>query len=202
MPSNPRDRPGVPARCDLCGRETAVAKPYTILSRVVPLPEKRSSLEPAATSFLSSETRFRTHDFGLCTRCHGRKIVYLVVALALLAGWIGLAAASKGPGLPLIGLAVILAFLLGAAPFLPVQRLVRRIRRERREAVSAHSPGLRFRIETLTPAAYRMRQQVPQAKIPVKRYPRRPAISVPVAGSGGDRKRSNATPAGRRSPSL
>jgi hypothetical protein len=169
VPLRSQKGPAAVVRCDLCGREAKPAKPYTLLSRVVPRPEKRISLEPTDSSSLSSETTFTTHDFAVCPLCHGRKTVYLVISLAMLAGWVWLALKSRGPLFPLIGLVVILAFVIGSGRFLPVQRLARRIRRERRRAVSAAHPGLRFYVETLTPEAQRMRQQFPAAKIMVKR---------------------------------
>lgn len=162
-------RPAAPARCDLCGREATAAKPYALLSRVVPRPEKRISLEPTDASSLTSETKFKAHDFTVCSRCHGRKQIYLVISLVMLAGWIWLAVESKGPLFPLLGLAVILAFAIGGGRFLPVQRLARRIRKERRKAVAAASPGLRFRVETLTPEAHGMRQRVSAVAAVIKR---------------------------------
>ncbi len=166
MPSDSHKKPAVPARCDLCGREATPAKPYTLLSRLVPRPEKRISLEPTDSSSLSSETSFRTHDFTVCSRCHGRKMVYLVVSLVMLACWVWLALRSQGPLFPLIGLVVIFAFVIGSGRFLPVQRLARRVRRERRASIP---PGARFRIEVLTPEAHQMRIRGPMAGIIIKR---------------------------------
>ena len=169
MPSGAHDRSPAGVRCDLCGHETPRPKDCRLLSRVVPRPEKTISLAPPETASLTSDTKFKTHDFAVCPRCHDRKTIFLVVSLAMLAGWVWLAVESKGPGLPLIGLAVILVFAIGSGRFLPVQRLARRVRRNRRAAVAAASPGLRFYVEVLTPAAHQMRAQSRLADIVVKR---------------------------------
>jgi hypothetical protein len=84
-------------------------------------------------------------------------MVFLVVALAMLAGWTWLAIESDSPLFPLIGLVIIISYAMVSGRFLPVQRLVRPLRRELRAAVEAENPDLRFRVETLTDAAYRMR---------------------------------------------
>jgi hypothetical protein len=81
VPSDSHKQPGLPARCDLCGREAAPAKPYTLLSRVVTRPEKTISLAPPETASLTSDTKFKAHDFAVCSRCHGRKNVYLIISL-------------------------------------------------------------------------------------------------------------------------
>ncbi len=112
MPSDSHKQPGLPARCDLCGREAAPAKPYTLLSRVVPGPEKTISLASPETASLTSDTKFKAHDFAVCSRCHGRKNVYLIISLALLAGWVWMAVESKGPLFPLLGLFVIFGFAI------------------------------------------------------------------------------------------
>jgi len=169
VPSDSHKQPGLPARCDLCGREAAPAKPYTLLSRVVTRLEKTISLAPPETASLTSDTKFKAHDFAVCSRCHGRKNVYLIISLALLAGWVWMAVESKGPLFPLLGLFVIFGFAIGSGRFLPVQRLARRIRRERKAAVAAASPGLRFYVEVLTPAAHHMRAQSRLADISIKR---------------------------------
>jgi hypothetical protein len=186
MSSDLHKQPSVPARCDLCGRETPGPKAYRLLSRVVPLPDKRVSLTPAETSSLTSETKFKTHDFAVCPRCHDRKMIYLVISLAMLAGWIWLAIKSDAPLFPLLGLVVILGFSAGSGRFLPVQRLARRLRREQKAVVSAASPRLRFRVETLTPAAHQLRVQGPSVKAIIKRC-ESCKTEVSVSSKVGDR---------------
>jgi len=144
-------------RCDLCGRETGPFNSYTIFSRVVPMPNKTISLTQSRSAPLTQETGFRARAYQVCGRCNNRKMVFLVVALAMLAGWTWLAIESDSPLFPLIGLVIIISYAMVSGRFLPVQRLVRPLRRELRAAVEAENPDLRFRVETLTDAAYRMR---------------------------------------------
>jgi len=169
MPSDAQDRSPAGVRCDLCGRETPRPKDYRLLSRVVTRPEKTISLAPPETASLTSDTKFKAHDFAVCSRCHGRKNVYLIISLAMLGGWVWLAVESKDFLFPLLGLLVILGFSIASGRLLPVQRLARRIRRERKAAVAAASPGLRFYVEVLTPAAHHMRAQSRLADIAIKR---------------------------------
>ena len=169
MTSASHEKRPVPARCDLCGREAMPGKPYTLLSQVVTRPEKKVSLEPTDTAPLRSEAGFKSHDFVVCSRCHGRKFVFLGAALVMTGAWIGLAMRSKGPGPFLIGALVLVAFMFASGPFLPVQRLARRIKKERRRAFASAHPGVRFYVKTLTPAALPYHQKAPAAGINVKK---------------------------------
>jgi len=169
MGSGTSGRGSVPARCDLCGREAVPGRPYTLLSQVVTRPEKKVSLEPTDTAPLRSEVGFKSHDFIVCSRCHGRKFVFLGAALVMTGVWIGLALRSKGPGPFLIGALVLVAFMFASGPFLPVQRLARRIKKEQRRAFASAHPGLRFYVKTLTPAALPYHQKAPAAGITVKK---------------------------------
>jgi len=188
MPSDARGQSTTVGRCDLCGRETARPEAYRLLSRVVPLPPKSVSisLESTDKSSLTSETKFKTHDFSVCPRCHNRKTFYLVISLAMLAAWVLLAMKSNDPAFPLFGLVVILGFAIGSGRLLPVQRLARRIRRQRKGEVSAASPGLRFQVETLTPAAHQIRVQSPTSMVIVKRC-NSCKTEVPASSEVGDR---------------
>lgn len=160
MPLGPQALRPDSARCDLCNRESDQFKSYNMFSRVIPLPDKTISLTQEGSAPLKQEIVFRARVYKVCTRCNNRKMVFLVVALAMLAGWIWLAIESDGPLFPLIGLVIIIAYAIVSGQFLPVQRLVHRIRRERRAAFQAENPDLRFRVETLTDGAYRMRTSV------------------------------------------
>ena len=83
--------------------------------------------------------------------------------------WIWLALRSKGPGPFLVGALVLAAFMFASGPFLPVQRLARRIKKERRRAFASAHPGVRFYVKTLTPAALPYHQKAPAAGINVKK---------------------------------
>jgi hypothetical protein len=173
------------AVCDLCGRGAAQLKPHILFSRVIPRSEQRVSPQPAETSVLGSETGFRRHDLLVCGRCHGRKWIYLFASLAMLAGWIWLAVESRGCGPPLAGFAALLAVLFAGSPFLPIQRLARRVRREEKEAFAAAHPGLRFYVKTVTPGALGFHQETPPARMMVKRC-KACQREVPVSSKVGD----------------
>ena len=154
-------QPTILARCDLCGRVSPRMKTYHLFSRVIPLPAKTVSLKPTGVSSLTSEAKLKTHDFAVCSRCHDRKTIFLIISVAMLAGWIWLAIRSDDPLFPILGFLAILGFAAASSRDLPVQRLVRHIRRERRAAIASIAPGLNFRIETLTESAFQMRGQSP-----------------------------------------
>jgi hypothetical protein len=158
MPSGPKGQGPETVRCELCGRGANHPKLYTIFVRAVPIAEKDLSLTTLDTAAITQEKGFRPEDYRVCERCERRRFIFLAAALALLAGWIWMAVESDGPLFPLIGFIVILAFSAMSSRSLPVQRLVRRIKRERLAALRKEDPENRFRIETLTESAYRMRQ--------------------------------------------
>lgn len=148
-------------RCSLCGRADPRVVPYRLLSRVVQLPEKSESFSLEKIPEPIAGTEFKAEDFTVCRRCHNRKMIFLVLSMALLAGWIWLAIESKGPGLPMLGFFALFVFMFSFNPFLPVQRLARHIRRARRAEAAAAHPGLRFRVEVLTEGALAIRSQAP-----------------------------------------
>lgn len=171
--------------CDLCGRDAMPGRPYTLLSQVVMRPEKKPSLEPTATASLSAEAGSKSHDFIVCSRCHGRKFVFLGAAIVMMGVWIWLALRSKGPGPFLIGALALVAVMFASGPFLPVQRLARRIKKERRGAFMSAHPGVRFYVKTLTPSALPYHQKAPAVEVKVKKCTacRR---EVPLTSKAGD----------------
>ncbi len=158
MPSAPNGREPESVRCDLCRLVTDHPKLYRIFVRDVPLADKGLDFTTLDTAAIKQAHDFRPEDYRVCARCERRRAVFLGISLGMLAGWIWLAIESRSPLFPMIGLAVLFAYMLANSRFLPVQRLVRRIKREHSAALSKEHPGERFRIDTLTEDAFRMRQ--------------------------------------------
>jgi hypothetical protein len=131
--------------------------PYRLFSRVVQLPGKSESLSLEKLSKPIAVPEYQAEDFTVCRRCNNRKMLFLALSIALLAGWTWLAIESEGPGLPLLGFFALLVFMFSFNPFLPIQRLARRIRRARRAETAAACPGLRFRVDVLTNGALAIR---------------------------------------------
>jgi hypothetical protein len=179
-------QPTVPGRCDLCGRVSPRMKAYRLYSRVIPLPAKKVSLEPTGVSSLTSETQLKAHDFSVCSRCHDRKTIFLIISAVMLAGWIWLALRSDSPLFPLLGFFAILGFAATSGRDLPVQRLVRHIKRERRAAMASVAPGLNFRIEALTQSAFQMHDRNP-AGLGGAKWCESCKRGVPISSKVGDR---------------
>lgn len=185
MPSGAESQTSEVIRCDLCRRASAHPKLYRIFVRDVPLADKGRELTTLDTAAIKETPDFRPEDSRICENCERRRYFFLAVSLAMLAGWIWMAFESRGPGLPLIGLAVIFAYALIGSRFLPVQRLVRRIRRSHLAVLRGKSPEERFRVDTLTEGAFRMRQDVNIMTRTVKRCGACKA-EVPASSKVGD----------------
>lgn len=185
MPSGPKSQVPESVRCDLCRRVAGRPKPYRIFVRDVPLADKGLDLTTLDTAAIKVTPDFRPEDYRVCERCERRRAIFLAVSLTMMAGWIWLAIESRGPLFPLAGLAIIVGFAIVSNRFLPVQRLVRRIRRAHLSALRTKNPDERFRIDTRTEGAFRMQQGTDRPARIVKRCGACKA-EVPASSKVGD----------------
>ena len=152
--------PGGPAggiaTCDVCGRSAPVARRYALLSRRLRVADERPAWERDGRELPPEEPDFQVHEFSTCAACERRKVIVWALAAAGLALWVPLVWKHAG-----LGFAYLLFFLSGMfalARFTPVNRLLRRLRQERRAEFPDLLKSRRIAYQFFTPGFVAIQQ--------------------------------------------